>query len=156
MKRALLILAALLASAVAVAGIVSVAGPGSKLYVESGGGGSTTLETAIAALGAGEWGTVTISNSFNPDPNGTGDTMFSYTGRGIWDESRKLIHIYGGEHGAGGTSQRQHLATYDAETNAWRTIVAVPEGYNLYEHSYYNQTVDPSTGYVYIDRKSVV
>src|SRR5688572_22361850 len=58
--------------------------------------GTSALAMAAAALSPGQWGTWTVANSFNPDPVGTGDTIFSYAQRATWDAGRKVIQFWGG------------------------------------------------------------
>lgn len=112
-------------------------------------GNNSVLEVAAAALASGTWGTITTTNSFNPDPYSLGDTMFSYVGRAVYDGTQKVIQFFGGAHGSAG-GVHQYLATYDLASNAWASPVDVPDGNSSYEHSYYNQTVDPTTGIVYM------
>ena len=109
--------------------------------------GATTLAGAAGALAKGQWGTWTVSNSFNPDPEGSGDTIFSYAQRATWDADRKVIQFWGGVHGSGGTNTMR-LATYDDARNSW--LSPFPAGGSAsFEHGYYNATVNQTTGEVY-------
>ena len=111
--------------------------------------GTSSLAFAASGLTTGQWGTWTISNSFNPDPEGSGDTIFSYAQRAIWDPTNKVIQFWGGFHGSGGANTMR-LATYNDASNSWSS--PVPAGGNAsFEHGYYNATVNQTTGAVYTE-----
>jgi len=109
--------------------------------------GAQTLAAAAAALTTGQWGTWTVSHSFDPDPEGSGDTIFSYTQRAIWDAGRRVLQFWGGVHGNGGTNT-MWLVTYDEASNSWSS--PFPAGGDpSFEHGYYNAAVNQNTGEVY-------
>jgi hypothetical protein len=110
---------------------------------------TSILGAAAAALSAGQWGTWTVGNTFNPDPPGSGDTIFSYAQTATWDPINKVIQFFGGVHGSGGANT-SFIATYNDATNLWSSPLAVAGNNTLFEHGYYNAAVDTSTGTLYV------
>lgn len=111
-------------------------------YAPSDGGDSSALGTAIRSLSDNTWGTFTCG-TFNPDPLGSGDSVFSYAQRATYYNGK--IYFFGGCHGSGG-AQTMFLNVYDLDSNSWLYQVSWPNNNTLFEHGFYCGTVDRTTG----------
>jgi hypothetical protein len=112
---------------------------------------SSAIATAAASLSSGQWGTVTVSNQLNCDPNGSGDSMFSFSPQMTVDTTNNVLHFWGGVHGAPSSMQRMHHGFYTESSNSWATVStppSLPSGTGG-AHAYYGGTVDQQTGDFY-------
>jgi hypothetical protein len=112
---------------------------------------STAIGQAAAALAANSWGTVTVTNQLNCDPNGSNDGMHSFSPQMTVDPVNGRMLFWGGVHGLDPNIQRMHLGVYTATTNAWTgpsTPPTLPSSTGGV-HAYYAGTVDQQTGDFY-------
>ncbi|MCS6943934.1 MAG: hypothetical protein RMK97_00700 [Sutterellaceae bacterium] len=106
--------------------------------------GESTLARVAAALGPGQWATLTMGGlSAALLDAGSGRSITEFGARGHWDPVHKRIQFWGQGHYAG-----SKLITYDDLTNAWTADST--QVFSGIGHAYYHLALDPATGDLYL------
>jgi hypothetical protein len=107
---------------------------------------ATSLSSAAASIGPGQFAEVTGMSNFTAAINDAGNnrTTFSFTDKGWWDRNAKCFYFVGEGHLA-----NMVFIRYCDATNTW-TIMPTPPFFTTFWHAYESNTGNESVGRYYV------